>query len=627
MPFHDEADAVFSAVFWVKVCESTRILDNQGGRESLTLRRRTRQVTAERLESRRLLAQMPHAIVDYGGRCGDEIVHSQTPGVAYFVLASPFTCGTSVGGPTIYRTDGSASGTYGLGPEGGQDSVSIPLEVGDDVYYSETIWNAPGVGSFYRSDGTPNGAIRLSSEATAWEFKGDLYYVPHVFTPGSSDERRTELRRITEASNELVREIGNVSRFARAGQVVLFTVDKSRGNGFSSVGRELWQTDGSTNGTIMLADRDSNAVVGGEFENGRAWFGMRDEHGVYRTWSTDGTKEGTFPLETEGGTLGVKFGAYYLVEPSANSGVRTLKATDGVSVNDLVELAKPSPGRSMLTFQLGDELYFDADGQLWKTDGTAEGTQSLTELGSGVRHELRIGEPFPGRQYHATERYFYFEQEEPVGLFRVNRSTGETTRIANEAITLRAGTGAMLVYRLDSNPSSDLVIWDDSDAPREFAELGVTMVQALLTLSDQETVLFQGSSELEGEGYWLTDGTARGTYKVSEFPVGDFVDAVLSEARDFFQVGNSIIFDAIHTNASGTDYEGKMFAFELNGPNSLAGDLDGNGTVEFSDFLQLAEALGGTNVVQADVDRDGGVTLEDFFLLKSNFGKSTKSYL
>ena len=61
---------------------------------------------------------------------------------------------------------------------------------------------------------------------------------------------------------------------------------------------------------------------------------------------------------------------------------------------------------------------------------------------------------------------------------------------------------------------------------------------------------------------------------------------------------------------------------------SLPGDLDGNGTVAFEDFLVFAQNFGkrradeGFNAA-CDLDGDGEVGFPDFLIFAQNFGKST----
>lgn len=56
----------------------------------------------------------------------------------------------------------------------------------------------------------------------------------------------------------------------------------------------------------------------------------------------------------------------------------------------------------------------------------------------------------------------------------------------------------------------------------------------------------------------------------------------------------------------------------------LAGDLDGNGNVEFADFLALSANFGqdATSYSQGDIDANGKVEFADFLALSANFGQS-----
>ena len=50
------------------------------------------------------------------------------------------------------------------------------------------------------------------------------------------------------------------------------------------------------------------------------------------------------------------------------------------------------------------------------------------------------------------------------------------------------------------------------------------------------------------------------------------------------------------------------------------GDFDGNGRVDFTDFLLFAQAFG-TNDVTFDLTGDGTVGFEDFLIFAAAFGK------
>ena len=57
----------------------------------------------------------------------------------------------------------------------------------------------------------------------------------------------------------------------------------------------------------------------------------------------------------------------------------------------------------------------------------------------------------------------------------------------------------------------------------------------------------------------------------------------------------------------------------------IAGDLDGNGSVDFSDFLALSANFGTsgeTTYEQGDIDCNGEIAFADFLALSANFGTS-----
>ena len=58
-------------------------------------------------------------------------------------------------------------------------------------------------------------------------------------------------------------------------------------------------------------------------------------------------------------------------------------------------------------------------------------------------------------------------------------------------------------------------------------------------------------------------------------------------------------------------------------PEPLQGDADGNGKVDFLDFLALANNFGKQDAAQADGDFDGNgeVNFLDFLTLANNFGR------
>lgn len=98
--------------------------------------------------------------------------------------------------------------------------------------------------------------------------------------------------------------------------------------------------------------------------------------------------------------------------------------------------------------------------------------------------------------------------------------------------------------------------------------------------------------------------------KASESPVADVGDCNLDtelNADDLGCVSEIVARDAV-----------------LNALNTLPGDLDGDGSVAFLDFLTLAQNFGSDSPVYSDgnIDLVGGVSFLDFLALAQSFGKT-----
>jgi len=125
-------------------------------------------------------------------------------------------------------------------------------------------------------------------------------------------------------------------------------------------GFELWKTDGTVAGTVLVKDINppatgANSVPHGFTElNGALYFrATTSDVNGYRLWKTDGTTAGT------------------------------------VLVKDINPLDTRAISYPVVFTRLNGALYFHADDgvngiELWKTDGTAAGTQLLKDICPGT---------------------------------------------------------------------------------------------------------------------------------------------------------------------------------------------------------------------------------------------------
>ena len=643
-----------------------------------------RNPSLESLESRRLLAQLPQPLGQLG-MCGSPLI-SEEANIACFAGHNGvgwFGCGSSNWLQDLWRTDGTPSGTYALGEDLGDGIVTDRLvELEGDVYFKAL---ANSGDKLIQSDGTPNSWIAISywgGAAAPIGLNGDVLfnYVDHT-------TQTQEIRKVLDSGFETVKALpgADESWFVysqqRIGEHVVFFLEG-----------DLWSTDGTSEGTVRLQElkpiRGTVGNVLGVTSDERLLFLAADETNSISLWSTDGTSRGTFKLrqvsptvdasvlilgeghperwvfsvtaqegpttlwasdgsangtaelgkiDRHSSTYAEQLGNHYFFPPDARLGPRVIRATDGVSLVDLVEITEPTtfafpccPTRPMMpTFSIGDEIYFDADGQLWKTDGTHGGTLSLTDLGTGVIFEERFGhDQFHGFQLHATEKYLYFEQESPKGLFQVDRSTGDTRTVAKEAVALQAGADTFLIYEADSDETKWMVTDDEPHHPVKVSdELGVNFESFSLLLDEGDSMFFRGSSPTAGEGYWLTDGTAAGTIQQSELPEPILVDKlneneiVETETNNVFQFKDTVILEVTYFGRFRGVLSTQLFSIDLVRPGDIQGDVDQDGVVGFLDFLILAHNFGRTAAASTDgdIDGDGVVSWEDFTLLHANF--------
>lgn len=126
-----------------------------------------------------------------------------------------------------------------------------------------------------------------------------------------------------------------------------------------------------------------------------------------------------------------------------------------------------------------------------------------------------------------------------------------------------------------------------------------------------------------------SDGLFTTTLDVSDANILVQAGEGIAEGAEFtiFDADNLVGLDTLNIAAEGFDLsrisEG-VIIFGAPVAGGIPGDIDGNGTVEFADFLVLSNSFGqavepGTG---ADLDGNGEVAFADFLILSGNFGQT-----
>jgi len=324
-----------------------------------------------------------------------------------------FTATDGVNGQELWRSDGTSEGTVLVRDIDIGDSGSYPyaLEaVGATLFFraSDGV-----IGSeLWKTDGTSGGTvlvrdIRLGNQQGSGPnnltaLGETLFFTANDGLSGSELWKSDG----TEPGTVLVRNIvpgslgSDPSNLAVIGSTLFFRANDR------VTGEELWKTDGTSDGTVLV--KDIQNVTSGPFfgsspryltgVGSTLFFYANDFVHGRELWKSDGTSAGTVLVKD------IRSGGYssypsYLTALgetlffSADDGVngRELWKTDGTEAGTvLVRDIRPGTegyGPSNLT-AVGDTLYFTAnDGtngtELWRSDGTSAGTVLVQDIRPG----------------------------------------------------------------------------------------------------------------------------------------------------------------------------------------------------------------------------------------------------
>lgn len=294
-----------------------------------------------------------------------------------------------------------------------------------------------------------------------------------------------------------------------------------------SLGRELYYSDGTANGTILLKDINATFRSGvpytrGYYMNGRFYFFADDPFYGIELWESDGTPAGTKLVKDintgtddgylNGSNLMYYNGKLYFAAKTAATGIE-LWESDGTAAGTklFVDIApgadSSNPSHIMVAF---GKMYFVAsDGthgdELWVSDGTVSGTKMVQDFnpgsGSGVSGEITI-----------FNNKLYFQ--------------GASSNTLGEELCSSDGNTVTLVKDIDPAVNKG----------------GVPLY---MTVAGNQ--LFFGASDGQADHeLWVTDGTTAGTRKVKDINPGQFRS---SDPELLGEVNGQILFwadDGVH---------------------------------------------------------------------------------
>ena len=334
-------------------------------------------------------------------------------------------------------------------------------------------------------------------------------------------------------------------------------------------GKELWRTDGTPGRTSMVKDINTGfngsvplgsipqgfAVYGGEI-----YFAAQTVNEGRELWKSDGTAGGTVLLmDIVPGSVSASPGIGHVYAGWLYFGAnQNLWRTDGTAAHTELVLDKDgSPVQGGGNFiEFGGLMYFTAStqatgGELWRTDGTPAGTFLFKDIVPG---------PTSSRPVNCTVvgTTMFFNALDPATgeeLWKTDGTPGGTVLVKD----LYAGTGSSSPNYLTAlndkvffacfNPGGSRLCVSDGTLDHTgplLAGPNPKLTAFIATVGDH--LIFEGSDDAGGAEPWISDGTAAGTVRLMDIEPGTG-----ASGPERFTVRNGKAFFSAHTSVTGTE--------------------------------------------------------------------------
>jgi ELWxxDGT repeat protein len=513
-----------------------------------------------------------------GTAAGTVFIKDINPGTSY---SSPygftalgnqvlFWANNGTTGSELWKTDGTAAGTVFVkdinpGPNG--SGARYPTLVGGTTVFFQATTSTNGY-ELWKTDGTAAGTVLVKdiNPGTLHSFPKELTAVGStLYFAAEEPTAGHELWKSdgTEAGTVLVKDIRSgtggsnpTELTALGGSLYLVTLPGT-----------LMRSDGTAAGTVAVSTMGPYSwyVKNLAVMNGWLYFNGNEPLTGEELWKSDGTSAGTVlvkdvhptPNTSEPAFLtAVGDKAFFFAGEQGTNAGRALFASNGteagtVRVSDLTATYSPRPMAALngMAFYEGNGSFTGQE--LWKSDGTSQGTQMVLDIYPGVGH-AEVGELTPmGSSLYFRARHpdrnleLWKSDGTAAGTINVPAASGSLYnptgfRVMNGALYFNAYTAAAgtELWKSDGTASGTAMLSD--------VYPGSTSSLALPLAVMGNTLFFEARAPNQGEELWKTDGTAAGTVLVKDINPGS-ADAQISHA---VAMGGVLYFQA-YTAANG----------------------------------------------------------------------------
>ena len=441
-------------------------------------------------------------------------------------------------GWSLWRSDGTANGTVPFKSyPAWLPSVVPPFlqSAGGLAFFS-----AAGV---WRTDGTDAGTIRLGNGTEPLRFVAAA--PPTVFffarspagayrlwsTDGSDGGTRIVSPAVSVIATPSSAWMGGKLYFAGSDGVT---------------GTEPWVSDGTEDGTRLIENMTGDPPASSNPDllrgtTGRVFFTATDGAGPKELWVSDGSAGGTSELTNFAGSKEVYAPSGWKGNLFFTTFNNDLYFSDGTPAG--TRLLKEAINQ--FTFASSGYFYFTAwnsngsGRDLWRSDGTAEGTINISAAAAG--------RPVDAAHFIEMGGLVYFEAGSPRGLWRTDGTPASTVRLTTHPASygsiggMAGSTGNLYSSNTDALNGTELWVTD--------AIRGVTTVIDIRpgtassfpqNLTAAGGLVFFTADVGTGRELWRSDGTRAGTFMLRDIGTEEFA----AGPRLLTAVGNRLFFVA-----------------------------------------------------------------------------------
>jgi len=516
----------------------------------------------------------------------------------------------------LWKTDGTESGTTrvsDLSNSASKDSYSI-LDDNALLFYVPSIAVEK---QLWKTDGTDEGTFPVNSVFNLYfDSKAESISLDnkHVYFTSDVPEYGNEIWQSdgTLEGTEILKDIfpgntdGIISDIYRVGNNIVFV-----GNDGIS-GSELWKSNGTKEGTSIIKDifkGDGSSfikIISATDDN--IYFSAYD--GTQQSiWKSDGTALGTsnFSHLTHNTTNpsfpgpAIKVGSnFYFVANEGGWGYeQNLWKTDGtlegttrvISFIGPDSLNNPSITRNSL-FSVNNKLIFHSKQkqlglELWASDGSKNGTKMIKDA---VPEFKRHGIPYISRA--KVGNTFYFRTDN--ALWKSNGLSSGTLLVTDKVDPIEFYGGKTLFYFTGKTDSHGLGLWVSDGT-----EKGTRLVK---TISEEEYLfsgivlnnnfIFRFTNESYGSEPWVSDGTSEGTKLLKD----------ITPNRSSIPSWFTIFDDKVYFSATNSDNNQELWLTDGTSSNTVK-------IFEFTasfEYIQDLTSVGNTLFFTANVEGEKG---------------------